>query len=289
MELKLIDFNAKFMKAYMQWCVEHPEEAAREETAEELYYTMYEDWLKTPKSWLDGKSPESYFADIGDAQMYVSAWIEYTLEEIELPDPLIDCMLKKKEEVYPILLGILFSKEIAQKTMRPEDLLKVCGHAVRMIALIGKPHPYKRYIALLKEQTEDSLFLEEVAEVLTQAGAALEPLLMDAYAATTGEVKKTVVDVLSHLPSDGTILNMLLGEFAWPDADIAFLAGCLGRLGDERALAPLKAAADKKGLQYYEFKEIRNAVEQISGEEMEKRDFPGDSLYDFLKEEENGL
>lgn len=291
MELKLIDFHAKFMQDYMQWSAEHPKEAADEEMAADIFYSMYEAWLQSPKDWLGGKSPNAYFEDIGDVQMYVSAWIEYVLEDLELPDPLISCMVERKAAIYPILLGILLKDgDAAEKAVSPEELSEIRGAAIHLIEKMREAHPYRRYIALLKEQQEDSLLLQEASEALLEAaenGEDIGELLIDAGSGAKGEAKKAIVDILSHLPpGDDRVLDMLLIEFAAPDADVAFLADCLGRYGDERALEPLKSAVHRPGLTYYAFKEIKNAIEEISGEEIEEEDFTGDSLYDFLKGED---
>ena len=77
-------------------------------------------------------------------------------------------------------------------------------------------------------------------------------------------------------------LEILLEEFEAPEADLAFLAECLGRLGDEGALDSLRRAIADDGIQYYEFRELRNAIEAISGQEVPERDFSGDALYDYL-------
>ena len=85
-------------------------------------------------------------------------------------------------------------------------------------------------------------------------------------------------------------LEILLEEFSAPEADLAFLAECLGRLGDEGALDSLRAAIADDSIEYYEFRELRNAIEAIGGEEIPDRDFSGDALYDYLAtaQEENG-
>ena len=56
----------------------------------------------------------------------------------------------------------------------------------------------------------------------------------------------------------------------------------MGRLGDEGALDSLRRAIADDGIQYYEFRELRNAIEAISGQEVPERDFSGDELYDYL-------
>ena len=91
MDLQLIDFHAKFMEDYLKWAAENPEIANDEDRMEDdLFYSMYDTWLQAPKSWIGGMSPNEYFEAIADPQMLVSAMIAYIVEEVPLPDPLIE-------------------------------------------------------------------------------------------------------------------------------------------------------------------------------------------------------
>ena len=103
-----------------------------------------------------------------------------------------------------------------------------------------------------------------------------------AYATAQGYAKKCLLDLISYYSGDPKALEILLEEFEAPEADLAFLAECLGRLGDEGAPDSLRRAIADDGIQYYEFRELRNAIEAISGQEVPERDFSGDALYDYL-------
>ena len=60
-EMKLIDFNGRFRRDYLNWCAKHQDIANDEERIDELFYTMYTEWFRRPKQWLQGKTPEQYF------------------------------------------------------------------------------------------------------------------------------------------------------------------------------------------------------------------------------------
>ncbi len=170
MQLKVIDFNARFMQDYMQWCQEQEGQEEAQEQMEDQFYELYESWMESPKQWLEGKSPEQYFQEIGDPQMYVSAVIEYVLEEVELPDPLLHCLEEQKKEIYPILLGILNAQKPEDFQLTAEQLLEVQGHAVSLIQQLNLQHPYAQYLKILRELTEECLFAEEATQALAQAG-----------------------------------------------------------------------------------------------------------------------
>ena len=140
-EWNLIDFHGKFLEDYMKWSVAHPEEAAREEDSDAHYYDMYADWLDTPKDWLGGVSPRGYFAEMQDAPMLVSAFMEYILQEMEVPDPLVERLVAEADTVYPIFLNILM-EDAPQEDISPEELQQIRAEILPLIGEMHKPHPY---------------------------------------------------------------------------------------------------------------------------------------------------
>ena len=66
------------------------------------------------------------------------------------------------------------------------------------------------------------------------------------------------------------------------EADKGFLAGCLGKLGDSRAIPLLERELERSDLEYMLYRELREAVEMLGGDEVADRDFTGDRDYDFL-------
>ncbi len=49
MQLSVIDFNARFLQDYLQWSQGHEELSKDEEKLEEYYYSLYDEWLESPK------------------------------------------------------------------------------------------------------------------------------------------------------------------------------------------------------------------------------------------------
>ncbi len=280
MDPQLIDFNARFTQDYFAWCKKHPEIAKDEEKMNDLFFDMYDAWLDQPKKWLGNRSPNQYFDEIQDPQMIVSMLIEYVRAEIELPDPFMRSILEHKEEVYPILYHILLTDDAEEITS--EELLNLQGHIISIITEMQMKHPYERYIAKLRELNEDSLFAEEATTALEEAGSEIKELLLEAYPSCQGYARLCVLDLLSECGPDAKIFEILMDEFTRPDADRAFLSECIARFADPGAMPYLKKALDNPELEYSIFREIKNAIEAISGEEIEERDFAGDQLYDFL-------
>ena len=285
-EWNLIDFHAKFTEEYMQWCLQHQQQLSQDEAdTDDLYYEMYAEWLDQPKDWLNGASPRSYFADMREAPMLVSAFMEYILQEMEVPDPLIERLVQEKDAVYPIFLNILMEQSCSQEDISEEELLEVRAQIIPLLGEMHKPHPYIRYIQLLQEQQEDTALAEELTEALMEVCTAYMPQLKEAYDNAMGYAKLAILDLFSRMKGAEEAYDLLVDELNRPGADIAFLANCLGRLGDARAVEALKELLYRPEIQYYEFKEVKNAIEELSGEEIEEMDFSGDPLYDYLKGE----
>ena len=50
MQLKVIDFNARFMQDYMQWCQEQEGQEEAQEQMEDQFYELYESWKAKAQS-----------------------------------------------------------------------------------------------------------------------------------------------------------------------------------------------------------------------------------------------
>ena len=57
----------------------------------------------------------------------------------------------------------------------------------------------------------------------------------------------------------------------------------LGRYGDARAVEPLKTLLSMSDITYFEYMELRNAVEALGGEIEQEREFYGDPDYEYLR------
>ena len=52
---------------------------------------------------------------------------------------------------------------------------------------------------------------------------------------------------------------------------------------DDRAVEPLKALISMSDITYFEYMELRNAVEALGGEIEQEREFYGDPDYEYLR------
>ena len=110
--------------------------------------------------------------------------------------------------------------------------------------------------------------------------AALQPIL-EALPKANEAGQEALLDILANYPGNEQVFQLAQRLFrANPDRRALF-AGYLGKLGDDRAMKDLMAAANDPELNYIDYLEIRNAIERLGGTAPE-RTFEGDPTYEAL-------
>ena len=96
--------------------------------------------------------------------------------------------------------------------------------------------------------------------------------------------KEALCSVLSYYPdTSGKVLPELLRLIRKPDANVAVLAGYLGRLGEEGALETLIDLALDEDLTYLNYIELRSAIEQLGGDAPEREFDESDPDYEAMQ------
>lgn len=283
--IELFDFDARFTKDYLKWCTQHQEQAQDADKMDELMPHMFERWMNTKKKWLNNKTPIEYFKDINDISVYLTLFIEYIKNDMSIPEPLLDCIVERKEEAYPTFLNILYSK--STDDMDEEQFEQLLSASVAMIHEMGLEHPYIRYIQMLINMEESSDFAEAICEILESLlfeDNELKDKLIAAYKVSNGYAKKCFLDLLSNYIADKDVSEILIEEFNKAEKeDLPFLATKLAEQGAEGSEQLLRKALMRLDIEYYEYNAIKNALESITGEvEEDVRDFTGDPIYDIF-------
>lgn len=281
---EIIDFSSRFTADYIAWCQKHPDISSDDEKMEDIFPKQYEKWYTSPKKWLNGKTPIEYFEEINDAQIYASMFVSYIEMEMDVPEPLIDCMINMKRDIFPILRNILFVD--ASDEISNDALSNVRAKIVSLIDEMQLEHPYGRYISLLidKAQPDDDL-TETLCLALEETDKPVEvrKALLDVYPMCDGTAKECVLDLLCGFDdNDGTVCSILIEEFKRDDISLGYTAELAGKLGDERLLPYLKNAFDDISNDYMTYTSLKYAIERITGDELENKDFTGDPDYDLL-------
>ncbi len=135
--------------------------------------------------------------------------------------------------------------------------------------------------ALLDESFPYAKRLEAYEYLSEDCEEAVEDMLAAFYAAD-GDTGKMLIEILSRYKGDPAIY-MGLVSYLYKGEDVALFARLLGSYGDERAIDLLKSFAEEYELDYNEYMEVRNAVEQLGGDWVDDKDYSDDPFYRYLK------
>jgi hypothetical protein len=268
----LIDFEQKFadyLEAYTHQ--HHIEDDELDDIAPDLYL----EWLDMPQDWLDGVSPNAYFAAMEPVKL-ISALGHYVLSDVTVPGPLLNCIADGREQTYPLLISLL-----KNYSGDGEDKLRTI--IVRLIEEMDMAHPYDYYIDVIAGACEQSDFSEACADELRNAGPDYLMALMDALEqAGSAYAADCFLDILTDLPYDERTYNYAMERFVLSDEQQAFYAQCLGKIGNPQALPALEEALRRENIRYFDYVAIRNALEALGGQVDIERDFSGDKDYESL-------
>ncbi|MGI5849000.1 MAG: hypothetical protein ACOX8Q_02860 [Christensenellales bacterium] len=268
----LIDFEDKFSEFLTEY---KRSNAIDDEELEEKAPNFYLEWLNTPKDWLSGMSPNSYFKAFDVAKL-IEIFGKYMLSNITLPGVLLNNITDKKEQTYPLLLSLL-------KNYEGEKSDEIKTVIVRLFGEMDMPHPYRHYINIIAESNEISTFSEACAQELKNSGAEqLENVIAAYEAADNSYPSDCFLDILTDLPYDERTYNFALEKFLYSGNKKAFYASCLGKIGNDKALPYLEEALKSEDIAYFDYMSIKNALEELGGEVNIDRDFTGDKDYDSL-------
>lgn len=276
--MRLIDFDAQYAKYAENWIRENAKNYKNMDQMEASLPEMYLRWLNAPADWLNGRTPGTYFSQFEDVGELVDGFVQYGRSDTPMPDQLLEAIVERGAEAVGPLLNVA----------EDEDMPR----ALRMTALnmmieleATEPLPLCLELVLYREM-EDEL-ADVAAEVLEAIGhPAVKPLL-DRLDEASDAALLTMLDLLCNFPGDERIYEYAVRQFMEKPEQRALYATYLGKLGDHRAIEPLKAMALSQELNYLDYLEIKNAIEALGGEyDGPEREFSGDPYYESMKKME---
>lgn len=131
---------------------------------------------------------------------------------------------------------------------------------------------------------EDAPYGDKLAayEYLCENGEDAVDYMLSLLPSLTGESGQMIVEILANYKGRKDIYLWLVSYF-YRGEDVPLFARLLGAYGDESAIDLLTAYARDYDVDYNEFMEIRNAVEELGGEFNIRKDFSDDPLFGYLK------
>ena len=274
MKMPIINFDEHFADFMSDWMKTHEDQYGSFDEMEEDMPRIYMAFLNTRAKWLGNVTPGAYFTQFEDPKVLVDWLIQYCEESVPVPDLLLEQITTVGRPCEKRLL------ELLKDNNTPEEARMI---AVNQLREMESTLPKMLYIHWqLNREVKDEL-KDNALESLTEMGeSVVQPILQELPGANeAGE--EALLEVLSHFPGNEQIFKLAMKLFRERKGRRALFAGYLAKLGDDRALPELIAAATEEKLPYLTFIEIRNAIESMGGV-CPERTFEDDPEYEALRD-----
>ena len=273
--MKLLDFDGQF-EAYLQdWFIRSKGLFKTYDEMEDRVPEVYQTFLDTPAAFLDGEKPGEYFNRFDDPQELTDWMVAYEKAGVPVPDMLLNRISELGPRAEESLCALLTRGDIPAAARMS---------AVTLLREVDSRLPYGLYLSWLKGYDGKDELAENALDSLEQAADEIRDRIVGALPGATDEGRAALLSLLKQGPAEDSVMETALELFGRRDDLRAQLAGVLGRLGDERALPALKAAALDEKTGYLVYIELRSAIEQLGGEAPVREYEDGDPEYDSLKD-----
>lgn len=270
--MKPIDFDQKFFEYAQGWIALHPN--MTEKQIDESYNQIMLDWLNAPAQWLGGATPGTYFSRYSDPIELVGMVEQYVRSGIGVPEPLYNRIVSLGEDAAEALT-YAFSKKKNSEELRATVL--------GMLIDIGSEKPIPACVDLICSAQSESDLREMAVQLLSQHGRDVLPTLLERYPNVSEEAQALILDIACNFPGDERIYTYGIEKLLNCPEQRALYASYLGKLGDSRAIEPLKQMLSLSDLGYLDYIELRNAIEALGGDPGEERTFYGDPDYEAMR------
>ncbi len=255
---KLIDFDALFdekLAEYMQQNTGKYNEKQWESIIPKLYQKYGDIRIASI-----GDTPKGYYEKMTDEEL-IAALRAHVEEGVPVSDFL--CREIEKRDCPAPLIELLGDAEGELLTLA----VNLAGDCVRA---------FDAYFGILAS-SEDEELKDTVTEQLKSSADAAKDRALAFYEA--GTEPDLMLEILSRCKErDDRVYNLLLNAFR-TSGEIPMHASYLAAYGDPRALPVLLETIDREDINYYEFQELKFAIEALGGEYTRARDFTADPYY----------
>jgi hypothetical protein len=281
MDLFVIDFEKQFQKHLKEWMDRNRDRYPSADEMEAQVEKVYEKWLAAPASWLDGTPPADYFDRFSDAGLLVKWMLKYLSAGVWVPDPMLERIVEMGPEAEELLLRVKRREMPLPAGERGDEAVVL---AMKLLNEIGSVQPMQEYIDAIVQNPESD-WAENMAEALSAMGdRVVEPILRRMDEKLDPQAAEWFLSVLVEFPGDERIYQKLLAAYRSAKSDRAVMAAYLGKYGNPEAIPVLREALLDNTLNYLEWTETRNAIEELGGEvNVPEPDFTGDPWYESLK------
>lgn len=273
--MRCINFDKEFERYMMDYVKAHGKEYKNYDAIEAAMPEIYEAFLDTPVAWLSGAKPGEYFDQFDQPRQLVNWMDDYLKQRIPVPDMLMNRISELGKAAEEPLMNLL-SKD------RPNQEARM--NAVTLLREIESTAPMKKYIEwqICRGEEEDEL-ADNALESLSSMGEEAVNAMREALEKATPAGQEALLTLLSDYPGDEKVFNTAMALFLSRPDHVAVLADCLGKLGDQRALEPLKKRAASEETPYLDYIELRSAIEALGGDAPEREFDAEDPAYEAMR------
>ncbi|MBR3764003.1 MAG: hypothetical protein IKK57_05560 [Clostridia bacterium] len=273
--MKCINFDQKFADFMAKWTKEHAGEYRNVDAMEADMPRIYMMFLNTPARWLDNVTPGAYFTQFEDAKDLVDWMCEYCRKDIPVPDLLLEQIVAVGKPCERRLLALL--KDEGEEVTEEAKMT-----AIGLLREMESALPKMLYIQWqLERQAQDDLADNALDSLREMGKAVVQPILQELPRANAAG-QEAFLDILVNYPGPQQVFDLAVRLFEENPSRRALFASYLGKLGDDRALPVLMAAANDDKCRYMDFIELRSAIEYLGGE-APRREFFEDAEYEALR------
>lgn len=273
--MKIFDFDEKFYDYVRTWMALHPN--LTEKQVEESYNEIMLNWLNAPAKWLNGEKPGEYFLRYSEPRELIKLLEEYDKRDIGLPEPLYSRVVSVGEPCVEPLMRLV------RNTDNPESLRATALAILRDIGSDAIRPLLIDLVCMSRQSGEDDDLCAMAADELYEGEVSPVDELMARYDGVSESAQMRILEICSNFPGDERIYQRLIEKLRNRPDDRAFYASYLGKLGDARAIEELKPYLSLSDIEYLDYIEIRNAIEELGGDPGEERTFYGDPNYEAMR------
>lgn len=260
----------KLFELYVQEAVrKNKEKYSSHEALEDDLGMLFNRFENVRIKTLDGKTPKEYAAELredGEIFDYVSKCLE---NNIEVTDTICDEVVRA-EGATEYLNGLLYENNKDAKLLAALLLKEIDGDEVEDI-----------FISVLTNDEMPDEVKTVAFEYLSDGDDCVPEKILEIINSVPEKNQGILVEVLSNFKGRKDVFYWLVTMLQRAE-DVPTYAGLLGRYGDAAAIDILKSFASEVDINYVEFVEIRNAVEELGGEMTEEKDFSDDPYYKYI-------
>jgi hypothetical protein len=280
MEILVIDFDKKFEEYMKNWLDTNKDKYSSLDEVEMRMPEIYNQWLNSPADFLSGVKPSDYFAQFQNADDLINLLIRYMSKNIGIPDPLLDAISSKKEASLSMLSEIALEKKEIPNNI---DKTALQITALNLIDEINPEGLIADYIKIIQKKDIDEGVADTMIETIKVYAKDYMEAIIDALLSSSNTaIKNRFLDILMNLPYDKRVYDMLITMFK-QDKEKALYASYIGKYGNKEACPILINALDWFNINYLDYIEIKNAIEELGEEITHVRQFDGDVYYESMK------